>query len=306
MDTWTIGIRIEHFDLLELSLVGSKVSLKTVRPSQRSKISEMLELILYKFVLDRKFQNRQGILISLTYWVYKFQQGYNFWEFDFSPHKLIKLIYNTFSSSSLHFQLSWYNNITIWDKCTRKSLSHGNLIYSGRWTLTSCKLLIFSHFIKHLRGIQNQPKKTSALIFQQGEYRSQGNTEVYNKFALLISKNSVHKMNFCLNNTGTMEGRCGPMLHQKLDEKCETTIQEAAASVILQQYTKFTTSETGDSDNDMDCEDDNDYDEEFVSVEDMIDQGLPWAELVHKHNAMSAAQLELHITLTLEQLRTDV
>ncbi len=56
----------------------------------------------------------------------------------------------------------------------------------------------------------------------------------------------------------------------------------------------------------MDCEDDNDYDEEFVNVEDMIDQGLPWAELVHKHNAMSAAQLELHITLTLEQLRTDV
>jgi hypothetical protein len=103
-----------------------------------------------------------------------------------------------------------------------------------------------------------------------------------------------------------MEGRCGPILHQKLDEKCETTIHEAADSVILQQNTRLATSETGDSDNDMDCEEDNDYDEEFVNVEDMIDQGLPWAELVHKHNAMSAAQLELHITLTLEHLRTDV
>jgi hypothetical protein len=40
----------------------------------------------------------------------------------------------------------------------------------------------------------------------------------------------------------------------------------------------------------MDWEEDNDYDEEFINVEDMTDQGLPRADLVHKHNAMSATQ----------------
>jgi len=99
MNTWSIGLRIEHFDLLELSLEGSKVSLKTVRPSQRSQILEMLELISYKLVAGRKFQNLRGILISLTYWAYSFRQGYNYWEFEFSPHKLIKLRYNTLGSS---------------------------------------------------------------------------------------------------------------------------------------------------------------------------------------------------------------
>jgi len=85
-NTWSIGIRIEHTGSLELSLEGLSVSKKTVRPSRSSKTTTYLELIKHILITTGKFQSGRGQLIVRHYWVFKFGQGYNYWEYEFSPH----------------------------------------------------------------------------------------------------------------------------------------------------------------------------------------------------------------------------
>ena len=86
MDYGSNGLRIEHIELLELSLEGLSVSLESVQPSQRTIISVKMESSSHILAWNGKFHYGRGQLILWTCWLFKYLQGYNYWTFEFSPH----------------------------------------------------------------------------------------------------------------------------------------------------------------------------------------------------------------------------
>ena len=106
MITCSNGLRFQVLSLLELSLEGWKVSLKKVRSSQRSTKSAGMELSTHILLWSGKFQSSEGQLILKFSWSHKYLQGYNIWEYEFSPHnfKCIK--------QSIHIKFQQYHRGT--------------------------------------------------------------------------------------------------------------------------------------------------------------------------------------------------
>ena len=106
MITCSNGLRFQVLSLLELSLEGWKVSLKTVRSSQRSTKSAGMELSTHILLWSGKFRSSEGQLILKFSWSHKYLQGYNIWEYEFSPHIF------TCIEQSIHIKFPQYHRGT--------------------------------------------------------------------------------------------------------------------------------------------------------------------------------------------------
>ena len=122
-NTWSIGIRIEHTGLLELSLEGLSVSLESVQPSLRTKFSVGMESSSHILALSGKFQFIRDQLILKIYWVFKFLQGYNYWVFEFSPH-INKFMDRWFTSQSNQTFWCKYQKLLMYNKCLSEFRFH--------------------------------------------------------------------------------------------------------------------------------------------------------------------------------------
>ena len=131
MNSGSNGLRIGHIGLLELSLEGLSVSLESVQPSRRSNTMAKLELSTNILIVGRKYRYSEGQLILGHYWYFEYLQGYNFWEYEFSPHK---------------------NNFILQHRHTGKILFYTRLILMSYHRVTSLQILSFFRLSDIVQG----------------------------------------------------------------------------------------------------------------------------------------------------------
>ena len=150
MNSGSNGLRIGHIGLLELSLEGLSVSLESVQPSRRSNTMAKLELSTNILIVGRKYRYSEGQLILGHYWVFEYLQGYNFWEYEFSPHK---------------------NNFILQHRHTGKILFYTRLILMSYHRVTSLQILSFFGYLilcKDIISGLSKVEHTIITLFHQG------------------------------------------------------------------------------------------------------------------------------------------
>jgi len=299
-NTWSIGIRIEHIGSLELSLEGFSVSKKTVRPSRSSKTTTYQELIQHILITTGKFQSGRDQLILRHYWVFKFLQGYNYWEYEFSPHFQNKiLLHKTLTIDQVHkgqIRKSKVEQIT----CSRSS----KLFPEIRGRFGKLKVAnIIQLVILYLHHIQSKHRIAKAQVDKEYNYWNRldhwkGRRQILH---LNISAKSqiVNRMNCRTNKHGQIQEYLGKTSQAQLDNLIEEQVRQSATSFIQQQNSYFSVL---DEDMTADHEGGADMFSDASSTDDMYDLRLPKSDL----NDKQQKALELHMQLNGSQLRSDV
>ena len=285
-NTWSIGIRIEHIGSLELSLEGFSVSKKTVRPSRSSKTTTFMELIKHILITSGKFQSGRCQLILRHYWVFKFGQGYNYWEFEFSPHYQNKFLQ--------------HKSLTIRqiDKGKKRKSKDEQIVCSRSprlfpeiWGRFGKRIVanIIQLVILYLKYKQSKHRTVKSQIDKEYKYWNRldpwkGRKQI-SYLNIFANNQIIDRMNHRTNQNGQIQEFLGKTSHTQLDDLIEEQVRQSATKFIQQQNSDLSV-----LDEDMTV----DYEQELIQH-----------FYVHAGEAKLKA-LELLKNLNGSQLRSDV